>query len=282
MRPSVTAMTTIASLGLGRMGAAVAGRLLAAGHEVHVWNRTPDRAAPLVAAGARAAPTPAAAVRGAGVVIIMLTDAAAVTAVLSGPDGAEAGLAPGACLVQMSTIGPDEVRDLARRRPGLVDAPVAGSVAEAAAGELIILAGGPDEAIDRAAPVLTALGTVRRCGGVGAGSALKLVLNTALVTAVAALADALAVADAAGVDRAAALDALAAGPLGGAVGRATATGASFPVALAAKDLGLARRQLGPAAAPLADAAALALAQVPDQSADLAALVTKTREGVARP
>src|SRR6185437_5672003 len=219
MRPSVTAMTTIASLGLGRMGAAMAARLLAAGHEVHVWDRTPDRAAPLVAAGARAAPSPAAAARGAGVVITMLTDAAAVEAVLSGPDGALAG-----------------------RRPGLVDAPVAGSVAEAAAGELIILAGGPDEAIDRAAPVLAALGTVRRCGGVGAGSALKLVLNTALVTAVAALADALAVADAAGVDRAAALDALAAGPLSGAVGRATATGASFPVALAAKDLALARRQ----------------------------------------
>ncbi len=275
-------MTTIASLGLGRMGAAMAARLLAAGHEVHVWDRTPGRAAPLVAAGARAAPSPAAAARGAGVVITMLTDAAAVEAVLSGPDGALAGLAPQACLVQMSTIGPDEVRDLARRRPGLVDAPVAGSVAETAAGELIILAGGPDEAIDRAAPVLAALGTVRRCGGVGAGSALKLVLNTALVTAVAALADALAVADAAGVDRAAALDALAAGPLGGAVGRATATGASFPVALAAKDLALARRQLGPAAAPLAGATALALAQVPDQSADLAVLVTNTREGVARP
>lgn len=266
-------MTTIASLGLGRVGAPVAGRLLAAGHEVHVWDRTPDRAAPLVAAGARAAPSPAAAVSAAEVVITMLTDAAAVEAVLFGPDGAAAALRPGACLVQMSTIGPDEVRALALRVPGLIDAPVAGSVAEAAAGELIILAGGTSEALGRAGPVLAALGTVRRCGEAGAGAALKLVLNTALVTAMAALADALAVAAAAGVDRAAALDVLAGGPLGGAVGRALAAGASFPVALAAKDLRLARDLLGTAAAPVAKAAALALASVPDQSADLAVLVT---------
>jgi len=273
-------MTTIACLGLGGMGAPMAGRLLAAGHQVHVWDRTPDRAAALVTAGARAAPTPVRAARGAAVVITMLTDAGAVAGVPFGPDGAAAALAPGTCLVQMSTIGPDEVRGLARRLPGavLVDAPVAGSVAEAAAGELVILAGGTAEAIGQSGPVLAALGTVRRCGGLGAGAALKLVLNTALVTSVAALADALAVAAAAGVDRAAALDALAAGPLGGAVGRATATGASFPVALARKDLDLARRQLdgtaAPLAAPVVQAAALALADVPDQSADLAVLVTK--------
>ena len=180
----------------------------------------------------------------------------------------------------MSTIGPDEVRDLARRLPGvvLVDAPVAGSVAEAAAGELVILAGGTAEAIGRAWGRAGRAGHAasvrrpgrRRCAQAGAQHRAGHGGGRARGRAGAAAA--------AGVDRAAALDALAAGPLGGAVGRATAAGASFPVALARRDLDLARRQLGasavPRAAPVAQAAALALAGVPDQSADLAVLVTK--------
>jgi 3-hydroxyisobutyrate dehydrogenase-like beta-hydroxyacid dehydrogenase len=272
-------MTAIALLGTGQMGAPMARRLLATGHRVRVWNRTAARAAPLVAAGAHVAASPADAVGDTEVVITMLTDAAAVEVALFGPAGAAAALRPGTCLVQMSTIGPQAVRDLARHLPDgvdLVDAPVAGSVAAAAAGQLTILAGGEDAMLDRVASVLASLGTVRRCGGVGAGSALKLVLNTALVTALAALADTLAVADVVGVDRAVALEALAGGALGGAVRRATATGASFSVALAGKDLDLARRELGEMPAPVVHAAAQALHAAPDRSADLAALVSKER------
>jgi 3-hydroxyisobutyrate dehydrogenase-like beta-hydroxyacid dehydrogenase len=254
------------------MGASMVRRLLATGHRVTVWNRT---AVP-VATGAEVAASPADAVHNTEVVITMLTDATAVSAVLFGPAGAAAALRPGTCLLQMSTIGP-EVRDLAWRLPAgvdLVDAPVAGSVAATEAGQLTILAGGDDDPLSRVTPVLAALGTVRRSGGVGAGAALKLVLNTALVTAVAALADALAVADVVGVDRAVALEALAAGPLGGAVKRATTSGASFSVALAGKDLDLALQSLGPTPAPIAHAAAQAVCAVPDQSADIAALISR--------
>ncbi|WP_433385112.1 NAD(P)-dependent oxidoreductase [Micromonospora sp. KLBMP9576] len=230
-------MTEIAVLGTGRMGASIA-----VGH--------------------------------AGVVITMLADADAVQAVLFGPDGAAPALPPGACLVEMSTNGPVAVRELATRLPttvDLVDAPVAGSVAAARAGQLRVLAGGADAAVDRATPVLGALGTVRRCGDTGGGAALKLVLNAALLVAVAGLADTLAVARAVGVDRATALDALAAGPLGGVLTRATATDADFPLVLAAKDLDLARDALVATPAPLLRAARSTLAAA-DPTADIATLV----------
>ncbi|MGW4501770.1 NAD(P)-dependent oxidoreductase [Micromonospora sp. NPDC004336] len=270
-------MTKIAVLGVGRMGASIALRLLDAGHQVTVWNRTAARAAPLGEAGATVARTPADATRAAEVAITMLTDAAAVDAVLFGPDGAAQALPPGACLVEMSTIGPAAVRDLAARLPAtvhLVDAPVGGSVAAARSGRLRVLAGGPDDAVARVAPVLAALGSVRHCGATGSGAALKLVLNTALLVAVGGLADTLAVARAVGVEPAAALDALAGGPLGGVLARATARDADFPVALAGKDLGLARDALDTVAAPLVQATRAALAAVPDPTSDIATLVTR--------
>lgn len=268
-------MITVAVLGTGQMGAAIARRLLATGHRVSVWNRTRPRTNDL--ADAYVASSPAAAVRDAQLAIVMVTDAAAVDAVLFGPEGATTALRPGAIVIQMSTIGPDEVRAVARRLPTgveLVDAPVAGSVGAVQSGALRILAGGSSAAITRATPVLDALGTVRDCGAVGAGAALKLVLNTALVTALASLADTLAVADAVSVDRTVALDALAGSALGGAVGRATATGASFSLALAAKDTDLALRALGDVAAPVARATAEVLRAPADQSADIAAVVGK--------
>ncbi|GAB3803151.1 NAD(P)-dependent oxidoreductase [Micromonospora zhanjiangensis] len=266
-------MRDVAVLGTGNMGGAIAARLLAAGCRVTVWNRTPARVEALVEAGAVAAGTPAGAVAGAELVVIMLTDAAAVEAALFGADGAAAAVGPETVVAQMSTLGPDEVRRIAARLPAVpfVDAPVLGSVGAVTAGTLTILCGGAADALDRAEPVLRRLGTVRRCGPVGAAAALKLVANTALVTALGALADTLAVADAVGVDRTTALDVLAAGPLGAAVRRATATGASFAVALAAKDARLALRE-APDASLLAAALQLSTT-VPDQTADVAALVS---------
>jgi 3-hydroxyisobutyrate dehydrogenase len=261
------------------MGAPIARRLLAAGHVVTVWNRTSSRTDPVAEAGAHASASPAEAVVDAEVVITMLTDAAAIDAVLFGPGGAAPVLRAGTCVVQMSTIGPDEVRDLAQRLPDgvdLVDAPVGGSVAAAEAGTLLVLAGGENAALNRAAPILEVLGTLRRCGDAGDGAALKLVLNTALVTAMAALADTVAVADAVKVDRQTALNALTTGPLGGAVKRATATGASFSFALAGKDLDLALRELDHTPAPIAHAAGQAIAAMPDQTADIATIVLAER------
>ncbi|SBT40150.1 NAD(P)-dependent oxidoreductase [Micromonospora auratinigra] len=264
-------MDVIALLGTGTMGTAMGRRLLATGHRLTVWNRTPERTTQLVDAGAHAAATPAEAVRDADVVITMLTDATAVRETLR---SAATALRPGTHVIEMSTVGPDAVPELAALLPAgvpLVDAPVAGSAAAAGAGRLTVLAGGADEAVDRVAPVLEQLGTLRRCGGPGRGAALKLVLNTGLVTAVAAVADALAVADAVGVDRRTALDALAAGPLGGAVARATATDAAFAVSLAAKDARLALDALGDASAPVLRATATVLADAPDPQRDIASL-----------
>lgn len=279
-------MTAIALLGTGTMGTALGRRLLTTGHRLTVWNRTADRARSLVQAGARAAATPAEAVRDAAVVITMLADTTAVRAALFGAGAAAPALRPGTHLVEMSTIGPQAVHALAGQLPPgvrLVDAPVAGSAAAAAAGRLVVLAGGEAEAVERVAPVLAALGTVRRCGGPGSGAALKLVLNTALVTGVAAVADALAVADAVGVDRRTACDALAAGPLSGAVARATTTDAAFAIALAAKDARLALDALDAGPAPVLQAAASVLAAAPRPDADLATLVDiPTPAGVRTP
>ncbi|MFI6682116.1 NAD(P)-dependent oxidoreductase [Streptomyces sp. NPDC050485] len=226
----------VAFLGLGSMGAPMAARLLAAGHPLTVWNRTAAKAEPLAARGAAVAATPADAVRGADAVITMLADPAAVTAVArsAGPQ-----LRPGAHWIEMSTIGPDAVRDLAGLLPEgvtLVDAPVTGSVDKATAGELGILAGGPADGV---AELLGHLGTVTRCGPLGSAAALKLVLNAALIGGVAVAAEALALADTLGVPAATAENALLGSALGGAAQRAFARDSSFHASLAAKDIALA-------------------------------------------
>lgn len=267
-------MKIIAVLGAGHMGTPIVRRLLATGHRVTVWNRSPARTQPLAAHGATVAASPSAAVAGADVVIVMLTDAAAVEAVLFGPDGAASALRPQAVVVQMSTIGPDEVRAVADRLPAgvsFLDAPVGGSVNAVEAGTLAIFAGGTPEAVEVATPVLQELGSVRHCGPVGAGAAVKLVANTGLVTAVAGLHDALAVAEALGVDRDTALDVLRRGPLATAVERVGARGSSFAVALAAKDARLALRTA--ADAPALTAALGLLDAVADPSAELSTLIT---------
>lgn len=242
-------MTTIAVLGIGHMGAALATRLVESGHTVRTWNRTPGRQVP----GASAADSPADACADADLALTMLTDLPAVLSVV-----AAARLRPGTTLVEMSTIGPDGVHQVAATLPAdvaMVDAPVAGSVGAAASGALGILAGGDAAVIDRVEPVLATLGTVHRCGPLGRGAAFKLVLNTAVITGVAALADAFTVGDAVGLSRAEAVGLLRAGPLSGLVARADGgPGASFAIGMAAKDLDLARAA-ATRPVPVADGAA---------------------------
>jgi len=232
-------MTTIAFLGLGRMGTLMAGRVPLAGHDLIVWNRTAERTEPLVAEGARAARTPAEAAREAEIVITMLADPPALAAVVAGPDGIAAGIRPTACLVEMSTVGPKAALAAREQLPagtGFVDAPVMGSVGPARSGELTVLAGGD---VDRVEKVLAIFGKVVRCGPAGSGAARKVVLISAALGGVTLVGELLALAGALGVPRETALEALAAGPLAGSVSRIRSTGSDFIIRLAAKDLTLA-------------------------------------------
>jgi 3-hydroxyisobutyrate dehydrogenase-like beta-hydroxyacid dehydrogenase len=245
----------IAFLGLGRMGAPMARRLVDTGNDVVVWNRTAPRTA-----GFRAAPTAADAVRDSDVVITMLSDPAAVTAVTEQIGSV---LAPGTVLIEMSSIGPAAVQDLRKRLPDsveLVDAPVLGSVDVAATGELTILAGGD---VGRVEPVLAALGTIVRCGELGAGARRKVLAISAVVGGVALIAELLELARA--LDVPDAREVLAAGPLGALIPRAFSESADFPIRLAAKDLGLA---LDAADLSMISAARATLLAAADQEADL--------------
>ncbi|GHJ37880.1 NAD(P)-dependent oxidoreductase [Streptomyces sp. TS71-3] len=229
-------MDKIAFLGLGHMGAAMARRLLDTDHPLTVWNRTAAKTEPFTAGGATAAASPADAVRDADVVITMLADPPALFAVA---DEIVPALRPGARWAEMSTIGPDAVRELAGRLPEgvtLVDAPVAGSTDKAEAGELKILAGGDVSSVE---PVLSRFGTVTHVGALGSGAALKVVVNVSLLGAVALVAEGLALGDALGLPEEVVRRTLESSAIGGAVPRAFAEDLHFDMALARKDAELA-------------------------------------------
>ena len=209
-------MTPIAFIGLGAMGERMARRLLDAGHELSVWNRTRSKAERLSAAGARVAATPAEAARGTDWVMTMVRDPAALRAVTGGPEGVLAGLAAGATLVEMSTVGPGAVLELAGRMPpgtGLLDGPVLGSLSEASGGTLRIFVGGEGALVERARPLLSVLGDPMHLGPLGSGAAAKLVANSTLLGALVALGEAVALGDGLGLSREALWGVLAATPL---------------------------------------------------------------------
>ena len=210
-------MTKVAVVGLGAMGSRIAGRLIGAGIDVVVWNRDDTKTVPLTHSGASAAETPAAAARRAGVVITMVSNPAALREVTEGQDGLVAGAEDGTVMVQMSTVGPAPVLQLASALPpgiGLLDAPVLGSLAEAEAGNLHIFVGGDDELVERWSPLLSTLGQVHHVGPVGAGSAAKLVANSTLVGIIGVLGEALALARTLGLPDQVAFDVLATTALG--------------------------------------------------------------------
>jgi 3-hydroxyisobutyrate dehydrogenase/2-hydroxy-3-oxopropionate reductase len=198
------------------MGSRMARRLLDAGHELVVWNRDPARVAPLVDAGATAAETPAEAAREADVVVIMVSDPTALREVTEGPEGVAAGVSSPTSVLQMATVGPQAIEQLAAALPdgvGLVDAPVLGSLPEAEAGTLRVFAGGDAELVGRLEPLLSVLGSVVQVGPIGAGSAAKLVVNSTLFGALAVLGEALALADALGLSRDVAFEVLSTTPI---------------------------------------------------------------------
>lgn len=209
-------MESVSVLGLGAMGSRIALRLLDAGHEVVVWNRSPDRLEPLLARGARPASSPRDAARRSRTLITMLADPDALRAVSEGPEGIAAGIHPDLVVVEMSTVAPPAVARLASLlEPAVrvVDAPVLGSIAEAGAGTLTIFAGGSADLVDRIRPLLAPLGTVVHVGPSGAGAAAKLVANAALLGTITVLGETLSLAGAVGLSRDAAAQVLDATPL---------------------------------------------------------------------
>lgn len=205
-------MARLGFCGLGQMGAPMARRLVEAGHDVSVWNRTREKAEAI--AGARVAASPAEAARDADAVITMLATPEALREVLAG--GLAASL-EGRTLIEMSTVGPQTIREIAELVPDgteLVDAPVLGSVPQAEEGRLKVFVGGSPESFERWSPVLAALGTPLHVGPPAAGASMKLVANSTLGALMTALGEALALGDALGLEQGQVLDVLEESPIG--------------------------------------------------------------------
>lgn len=260
-------MARIAFLGLGAMGSRMAANLVAAGHELHVWNRDAARASPLAAQGVRAAATPREAAQESEFVIAIVRDDAASRDVWTTPDiGAMAGMSAEAIAIECSTLSLDWTRELAAlcaaQGKAFVDAPLAGSRPQAEAKALIFFAGGDERSIDRVRPILTDMGAaVHHAGPAGAGMAVKLAVNTLFTAQVAALAELLETLRRNGLDPARALEIIGATPICAAGVKAAgemmlrdAFAPLFPVDLATKDLGYAASAAGDSAkAPLTNA-----------------------------
>lgn len=193
-------------LGLGAMGSGIVRRLLAAQHEVTGWNRTPEKAAPLVEEGMQLAATPRDAAAAGDVVLTMLTDARALEAVA---DQIAAGLRSDAIWADMSTIAPDESRALAARVPAFLDAPVSGSLTTLAAGQLSIMVGGERTHYERVEPLFLDVGSkVTYLGAQGNALLMKMAINLSLVVQGMSFCESLAMAENAGIPREAAVDAV--------------------------------------------------------------------------
>ncbi|HSL65093.1 MAG TPA: NAD(P)-dependent oxidoreductase [Gaiellaceae bacterium] len=199
-------MATLGFVGLGVMGGGIAGRLLAAGHTVHGYNRTREKAAPLVERGLVLRDAPREVAEAADVVFSMVTNVAALRAVAEGPDGIVAGLGPGKLWVDMSTAAPAVSRELAERvratGADMVDAPVSGSVSTLEEGRLSIMVGGTEEAFAVAEPLLRDVGpVVRHVGRNGQALLLKIAINLSLHVQMTAFCEGLLLAEKDGIDR---------------------------------------------------------------------------------
>lgn len=181
--------------GVGRMGAAIAARLIEVGHEVTVWNRTSDKTKPLAEAGAKVAGTPAELAGQVEAIVTILTNQEALSAVYEGPAGLLAGDVKGKLVIEMSTVQPHEEVALAEkvRAKGaiFVECPVGGTVGPARQGKLLGCAGGSKEDFDKAKPLLDQMcRRVELMGPVGSGASMKLAINLPLLVFYQALAEA--------------------------------------------------------------------------------------------
>jgi 3-hydroxyisobutyrate dehydrogenase-like beta-hydroxyacid dehydrogenase len=243
---------TVAVLGAGRMGAAMAERLASQGVTVVVYNRSPERATALAGRiGATVAPSPAEAASTADVIISMVADDDAVRALFDGPDGVAAGIRAGSVAVDCSTVLPEAIRSVAgavrARGAGILDAPVSGSVTSTLVGELTVMVGGEAADLERARSVLDHLARrVFHIGPLGTGAAMKLAVNTLIYGLNGAVAEGLLLAERNGIERALAYDVLAASAAGApyvgykrnAFVSPESTPVAFSLGLADKDLRL--------------------------------------------
>lgn len=184
--------------GLGKMGAAIAARLIETGNEIAVWNRSAEKARPLADAGAKVASSPADLAAQCDMIVTILTDAAAIDAVYRGASGLLAGDVKGKLFIEMSTVAPETEVALAEKVRGkdaaFVECPVGGTTGPARQGKLFGFAGGSSADFERAKPLLDQLcRRVEHLGDVGAGSGMKLAINLPLMIYWQALGEALAV-----------------------------------------------------------------------------------------
>ena len=255
----------VSVVGTGRMGAAMAGRVAAAGHPLTVWNRTRATAESLATqlGDATVAGTAREAAAAADVVIVSLADDAAVRATYHGDDGLVAGLGSGTVVADASTVAPETIRGLADdvRATGaeLVDTPVSGSVSSVEGGTILVMAGGEADAVERARPALESFAQrIILLGPLGSGSTMKLAVNAMVFGLNQTLAEALVLAEKAGVERDLAYEVFAnsavAAPFVGYKRAAYVHPESAPVAFAldlvAKDLDLAAALAGGVGAPI--------------------------------
>jgi 3-hydroxyisobutyrate dehydrogenase len=171
--------------GLGRMGSAIAKRLIEVGHDVTVWNRNPDKASPLADTGAKTAASPSELATAAEAIVTILTDAAAIDSVYNGKNGLLSGSITGKLFIEMSTVQPQTEVVLAdavkAKGAAFVECPVGGTVGPALAGKLIGVAGAAPADYERAKPVLEQLcRRVDLVGPVGGGASMKLAINLCL------------------------------------------------------------------------------------------------------
>ena len=204
-------------LGLGLMGAPMTRRLLAAGHEVAIWNRSAAKAAALVEAGAKRVASPRDVLTDASIIFMCLTDAAAVEDVTFGPQGLAAAPGAGKLVVDFSSIHPDAARDIAARLKaangmGWIDAPVSGGTKGAEEGTLAVMAGGDTADVERVRPYILAMARrLTHMGPIGAGQTTKLCNQVIVGCAMAVLAEATRLAVNAGIDAGRLPEALAGG-----------------------------------------------------------------------
>jgi 3-hydroxyisobutyrate dehydrogenase len=206
-------VATLGFVGLGVMGGGVTRRLLAAGHTVHGYNRSREKAAPLVELGLVLEDTPRAVAEAADITFSMVTNVAALEAVTQGPDGILAGLAPGKIYVDMTTGTPEASRALAELVSELgatmLDAPVSGSVSTLEEGRLSIMVGGDDEVFAEVEPILRDIGPkVIHIGSNGQALLMKIAINLSLFVQMVAFCEGLLLAEKDGIDKEVAVEAL--------------------------------------------------------------------------
>jgi len=196
----------ITLIGTGLMGAPMSRNLMAAGHDLTVWNRSAHRASPLVEEGAKTAPSAAEAIAGAQVIITMLSDGYATEALL-GDDAFRAALAPGMIWIDMSSAKPEHARaqsaQLATLGVAHLDAPVSGGTKGAETATLAIMAGGDADVFDSVIPVFAAMGRAVHVGPSGTGQLCKLANQTIVAVTISAVAEATLLAEKGGADPAA-------------------------------------------------------------------------------